>query len=275
MIAGTESPVSRAQNTHYNFSELLPFLGCHYRMLSSPVLLATSKPYQSHDFFLSIVYVPFFLEYPKRNSVCLPETCIGTSKHDLSSELGFWEYRSHEGKSVWKTSNFSPGNWGLGISLGEVKKNKKAQLSSWNCREKWKNLDQNTNNYPKIYWQYLCVHEILPSLNCECLLTYCRISVPNISAESTEETYKIQSGKRECRKLIEVKCYACLRVQLLQPLQSCLILCDPMNPMEPTRLLCPIVFSKQEYWSGLPCSPPGDLPDPGIKHVSPILLADS
>ena len=24
-------------------------------------------------------------------------------------------------------------------------------------------------------------------------------------------------------------------------------------------------FSKQEYWSWLPCPPPGDLPDPGIK----------
>ena len=27
-------------------------------------------------------------------------------------------------------------------------------------------------------------------------------------------------------------------------------------------------FSKQEYWSGLPCLPPGDLPDPGIEPVS-------
>ena len=27
-------------------------------------------------------------------------------------------------------------------------------------------------------------------------------------------------------------------------------------------------FSRQEYWSGLPCPPPGDLPDPGIKSVS-------
>ena len=27
-------------------------------------------------------------------------------------------------------------------------------------------------------------------------------------------------------------------------------------------------FSKQEYWSGLPCPPPGDLPDPGIKSAS-------
>ena len=27
-------------------------------------------------------------------------------------------------------------------------------------------------------------------------------------------------------------------------------------------------FSRQEYWSGLPRSPPGALPDPGIKSVS-------
>ena len=27
-------------------------------------------------------------------------------------------------------------------------------------------------------------------------------------------------------------------------------------------------FSRQEYWSGLPCPPPGDLPDPEIEHAS-------
>ena len=27
-------------------------------------------------------------------------------------------------------------------------------------------------------------------------------------------------------------------------------------------------FSRQEYWSGLPCPPPGELPDAGVKHVS-------
>ena len=27
-------------------------------------------------------------------------------------------------------------------------------------------------------------------------------------------------------------------------------------------------FSQHEYWSGLPCLPPGDLPDPGIKPVT-------
>jgi len=36
-------------------------------------------------------------------------------------------------------------------------------------------------------------------------------------------------------------------------------------------------FPRQKYWSGLP-PPPGDLPDPGIKPVSPVspaLQADS
>ena len=28
-------------------------------------------------------------------------------------------------------------------------------------------------------------------------------------------------------------------------------------------------FSRQEYWSGLPCPHPGDLPDPGIEPLSP------
>ena len=27
-------------------------------------------------------------------------------------------------------------------------------------------------------------------------------------------------------------------------------------------------FSRQEYWSGLPCSPPADLPNPGIEPES-------
>ena len=34
-------------------------------------------------------------------------------------------------------------------------------------------------------------------------------------------------------------------------------------------------FSRQEYWSGLPFSAPGDLPDPGIKLVSPLWQEDS
>ena len=29
-----------------------------------------------------------------------------------------------------------------------------------------------------------------------------------------------------------------------------------------------VVFPRQEYWSGLLCPPPGDLPDPGIEPAS-------
>ena len=48
----------------------------------------------------------------------------------------------------------------------------------------------------------------------------------------------------------------------------------PHGP-HPPRLLCPWGFAKQEYWSGLPCPPPGDLPNPGIKPTSPSLQVDS
>ena len=34
-------------------------------------------------------------------------------------------------------------------------------------------------------------------------------------------------------------------------------------------------FSRPEYWSGLPFSSPGDLPNPGIEPRSPTLQVDS
>ena len=33
-------------------------------------------------------------------------------------------------------------------------------------------------------------------------------------------------------------------------------------------------FSRQEYWSALPCPSPGHLPDPGIEPVSPALASE-
>ena len=48
--------------------------------------------------------------------------------------------------------------------------------------------------------------------------------------------------------------------------------------MKPARLLCPWDFLRQEYWSGLPFPPPGNLPHPEFEptsHVSPALQADS
>ena len=48
-----------------------------------------------------------------------------------------------------------------------------------------------------------------------------------------------------------------------------------LHGVEPTRLPCLWGFSRQEYWSGLPCPPPGDLPNPGIEPRSSSLQADS
>ena len=59
----------------------------------------------------------------------------------------------------------------------------------------------------------------------------------------------------------------CIHFLACKSLQLCLTLCKPMD-LEPTRLLCPWEFSRQEYWSGLPCPPPGGFPDPGIELMS-------
>ena len=41
------------------------------------------------------------------------------------------------------------------------------------------------------------------------------------------------------------------------------------------QIFLSIGFSQQEYWSGLPCPPPGDLPNPGIEPTSPALQVAS
>ena len=47
------------------------------------------------------------------------------------------------------------------------------------------------------------------------------------------------------------------------------------HELQSARLLCPWGFSRQEYWSGPPCPPPGDLPSPAIEPRCPALQADS
>ena len=55
------------------------------------------------------------------------------------------------------------------------------------------------------------------------------------------------------------------------------VVSDSSQPqgLQPDRLLCPLGFSRQEYWSGLPFLPPGDLPNPVTKPTfltSPALV---
>ena len=52
--------------------------------------------------------------------------------------------------------------------------------------------------------------------------------------------------------------------------KSCPTLCDPMDCSLPGTSIHG--FPKQEYWNGLPFPSPGDLPDPGIKPMSPALV---
>ena len=74
---------------------------------------------------------------------------------------------------------------------------------------------------------------------------------------------------------------------LLAPSQSLSLFCMPSHSSHvrlapPWTVACqaPLAmgFSTQEYWSGLPSLPPGNLPNPGIKPTSPVspaLQADS
>ena len=61
----------------------------------------------------------------------------------------------------------------------------------------------------------------------------------------------------------------CLRAKSLQ---SCLTLCNPMDCSPPGSSAHG--FSRQEYWSGLPCPLPGHLPDPGMERTSPALQVE-
>ena len=56
----------------------------------------------------------------------------------------------------------------------------------------------------------------------------------------------------------------CVRAQLPSHIQ----LCDFMDVGHQT--LPSMEFPRQEYWSGLPFPPPGDLPYPGTELASPV-----
>ena len=71
----------------------------------------------------------------------------------------------------------------------------------------------------------------------------------------------------KCRKDGKSQFSYCWTV-LLCCAQLCPTLYDPMDCS--CQALLSMGFSRQEHWSGFPFPPPGDLLDPGIKHVSCI-----
>ena len=96
-----------------------------------------------------------------------------------------------------------------------------------------------------------------------------------IDYESARSRRKSSVGKRSqaaascaqhpsSRRALSVYCVLCLVTQL------CPILHNPMGCSLPGYSV-PWGFSRQEYWSGLPCPPPGDLPSPGTtSQVGPL-----
>ena len=75
---------------------------------------------------------------------------------------------------------------------------------------------------------------------------------------------KLSSGGFKSHpRYIQSQLCACLVTQL------CPTLCNP-NDCSPQQAPLIMEFPRQEYWSGLPHPPPGDLPDPGIESVSPM-----
>ena len=49
--------------------------------------------------------------------------------------------------------------------------------------------------------------------------------------------------------------------------------CAALHSSMPVACQAPLSmgFSRQKYWSGLPCTPPGDLPNPGTESAPPAL----
>ena len=70
--------------------------------------------------------------------------------------------------------------------------------------------------------------------------------------------------KHEDISFVSVLCWA----------QSCLTLCDPMD-YKAHQSPPSMGFFRQDYWSGLPFPPPGDLPGPGTEPMSPALQVES
>ena len=92
------------------------------------------------------------------------------------------------------------------------------------------------------------------------IFTQQMIMIPSLLPNRLNIQEKAQISYRKIQKLHFSLCI-CMSVHA-QSLQSCPTLCDTMDRARQAALF--MGFSRQEYWSGLPCPPPGNLPDPGM-----------
>ena len=121
-----------------------------------------------------------------------------------------------------------------------------------NGSHKWFSKDENQSTLviKKKSLILISNKQILPQQNC-----FPRSSHPAM--------YSIQHGARGFKIISEQVCAVYAKSPQLCPTVSHEIpwAIDSQAPSS-------MGFSRQEYWSGLPCPPPGDLPQPGIEPAS-------
>ena len=96
------------------------------------------------------------------------------------------------------------------------------------------------------------------------IFTQQMIMIPSLLPNRLKIQEKAQISYRKIQKLHFSLCI-CMSVHA-QSLQSCPALCDTMDRARQAALF--MGFSRQEYWSGLPCPPPRNL------HASPARQVD-
>ena len=80
-------------------------------------------------------------------------------------------------------------------------------------------------------------------------------SIPGCATRSCMQQLRCPRAVKILRAPGKIQCHAVLR--------------SAMSDSATARLLCSWGFSRQEYWSGLPCPPLGDLPNPRTESRSP------
>ena len=106
----------------------------------------------------------------------------------------------------------------------------------------------------------MCVHAMCVRAMCVCAMCVCAMCVLCVCVLCV------------CVLCVCVLCVCMLCVCMLWVfLQSCPTLCNSMDCNLPDSSV--MKFPRLEYWSGLPCPPPGELPNPRIEPVFPATSA--
>ena len=107
----------------------------------------------------------------------------------------------------------------------------------------------------------------------QCLLSICYIQA--LFKEWSHPISSLRGMKKKVHIILlshwfQADYFTCIFCFLMRACEVTSIVSNSLwlRGLEPTRLLCPWGLPRWEHWSGLPCPPPGHLPDPGIEPTS-------